>query len=144
MTLREFLESRAKDPGYAHSVRRKVERWREAEGSLIRRLESLLALYPQLELEERDVRLVEQSIPYSVGALTIRFGDAEILVEPKGLFLEESRGRVAMSCGARLVLLDWTEDTDAWTFRWSSPPEGKGSHPVTDEAIEKLIEELLA
>lgn len=145
MSLKDFLEQRSRDPSHAESVHAAIAGYKAAEAALIQRLMDRLGQYPQLELDRRGTGLKEQAIHYTVFELLIRFGDVQIAVEPKGAFLPDSRGRVTMACGAKLVLLDWQGD-DAWTYWWSIPQRALGAlpQPLTDAAIEALVEELLA
>ena len=145
MSLKEFLEQRALDPALGESVHARIERWRTAALNLIQRLRRVLQPHARLELEEWTVVLQEQAVRYNAAALTIRFQDVQITVEPKGTFLPpgEGNGRVTMECGARLVLLDWRGE-ESWTYWWSLPQHDEPARPLTDTIIEDLVQELLA
>ena len=143
MSLKAFLEQRSQTPGYSESIRSTIESWKQATYRLLGRIEQQLEPYPQLDLQRRWVSLTEHSVRYGMERLEISFAEASIAVEPKGAFVPDSRGRVAMSCGAKLVLLDWVQ-RDEWTYRWSIPRRDDPPQPLTDAAIESLIEELLA
>jgi hypothetical protein len=143
MSLKDFLEQRSREPAQGESVHAAIAGYKAAETALVERLVDRLKPYPQLELEKTGAGLMEQAIFYNVLELVIGFRDAQIAVEPRGALLPDSRGRVAMACGAKLVLLDWQGGED-WTYWWSSPERGEPRKPLTDEAIDTIVEELLA
>lgn len=142
MTLREFLKERSRDTGQAAEDRQKIREYSEAVRSLIQRIRQVLSPYELLEIEEWEPLLKERWIPYNAPALTVRFRADEIIIEPKGAFVVEGKGRIAMTQGIRKVHLDWLED-DKWAFRWVLPRETEPM-PLTDTAIENLVMGLLA
>ena len=47
-----------------------------------------------------------------------------------------------MSCGANVVWLIWSR-ADEWSYKWEYPLHAEAPQPLTDDAIEQLVEELL-
>ncbi len=142
MTLREFLEERQRDSSGAAEQRRRIDAYRAAVKSLMDRFRKALSPYDALQVEEWLPLLHEHAIPYNAPALTVSFREDQIAVEPKGAFVVDSLGRVAMSRGIREVHLDWGGG-DAWTYRWVTP-RTTIAEPLTDAAIEDLVQGLLA
>lgn len=106
------------------------------------RFSEVLRPYDALEIEEWLPLLNEHAIPYNAPALTVSFRDDQITIEPKGAFVMDSEGRVAMSRGVREVHLDWAGG-DEWTWRWVTP-RTTTPEPLTNQAIEELVQGLLA
>lgn len=142
MTLREFLDERQRDSHGAAEHRRKIEMYTAAVKTLMGRFRDVLRPYDALEIEEWTPLLKEHAIPYNAPALTVGFRDDQISIQPTGAFVVDSEGRVAMSRGVREVHLDWAGG-DAWTFRWVTPRTTTPA-PLTDQAIEDLVQGLLA
>lgn len=142
MTLREFLEQRQHDGHDAAERRHRIEAYSAAVTKLMGRFREVLRPYDALVIDEWLPLLKEHAIPYNAPALTVSFRDDQIDIEPKGAFVVDAAGRVAMSRGIREVHLDWAGG-DEWTFRWVTPrttiPE-----PLTNQAIEELVQGLLA
>jgi hypothetical protein len=142
MTLREFLEERQRDSSGAAEQRRRIDAYRAAVKSFMDRIRGVLRPYDALVIEEWSPLLHEHGVPYNAPALTVSFRDDQITVEPKGAFVMDAEGRVAMSRGVREVHLDWAGG-DAWTYRWVTPRTSVPA-PLTDQAIEDLVQGLLA
>jgi hypothetical protein len=142
MTLREFLAERARDTAGPAADRMKILEYSDAVTSLMKRFRNVLGPYESLEIQEWSRLLKEHAIPYDAPALTIRFRDDEIFVEPTAAFPVNSEGRVAMTRGMRQVHLDWAGNDD-WTYRWVLPRETEAK-PLTETSIEELVIGLLA
>lgn len=144
MTLREFLVERAGDSRGPAEDRLRIREYSDAVKNLIKRFRDFLTPYKTLGLELEDWMplLKERWIPYNAPALTVRFRDDEIVVEPKGTFVVDGQGRVSMTCGMREVHLDWLGD-DNWTFRWVLPRTTK-AQPLSDQDIEDIVLGLLS
>ncbi|XYH98878.1 hypothetical protein ACMHYB_03695 [Sorangium sp. So ce1128] len=142
MTLREFLEERQRDSRGAAEHRRRIDDYSAAVKRLMGRISDVLRPYDALEIEEWLPLLNEHAVPYNAPALTVSFQEDQITIEPKGAFVVDSEGRVAMSRGVREVHLDWAGGDD-WTFRWVTP-RTTTPQALTNQAIEDLVQGLLA
>lgn len=142
MTLREFLTDRARDTAGPAGDRLKIREYSDAVKSLMKRFRDVLSPYEALEIVEWLPLLKERSIPYNAPALTVNFRDDQITIEPKGAFVLDSAGRVSMTRGMREVHIDWAGGND-WVFRWVLP-RTTNKEPLTNEAIEDLVQGLLA
>jgi hypothetical protein len=107
MTLRDFLQERQHDSQGGAEQRRKIEAYSIAVKRLMGRFREVLRPYDALAVEEWLPLLKEHAVPYNAPALTISFGDDQIDIQPKGAFVMDSEGRVAMTRGVREVHLDW-------------------------------------
>ena len=143
MTLAEFLKHRRERPASAADLHGHIGLFRTAVERLAARIRDVLRPYEELEIEERSVLLKEEGVPYGATALTIRFLDVQVTVEPKGMSVIGAAGRVELASGVKVVLLDWNRGDD-WSYRWSIPSGDGGSRPLTDAAIEEIVQGLLA
>ncbi len=144
MTLREFLVERSSDSRGPAEDRLRIREYSDAVTKLTKRIRDFLIPYKALglEIEEWVPLIKERWIPYNAPALTVRFRDDEIVIEPKGTFVVNGLGRVSMTRGMREVHLDWLGD-DNWTFRWVLPRTTKAT-PFTDQDIEDIVLGLLS
>lgn len=143
MNLAEFLKHRRERPASADELHIHIGGFRTAVERLTARIRNVLAPYEDLQVEEQTVLLKEQGVPYGATALTPRFLDLHITVEPKGMSVIGAAGRVEMATGVNVVLLDWNGGDD-WSYRWSIPSGDGTLRPLTDAAIEELVQGLLA
>jgi hypothetical protein len=143
MSLGEFLKRRQQNAALEVDVRATLARWGAAVEHLCGWIKSTLKPYRELEIEEWNMVLEEEGIRYNVPALTILFLGEQITVEAQGFFLIGARGRVDVSCGARLFHLLWNGEND-WTYRRVSPHGNGLPQPLTPESLEQIIQELLS
>ncbi|KYF74728.1 hypothetical protein BE17_15250 [Sorangium cellulosum] len=120
-----------------------IDRWQPAVEKLMKRVKLALEPYKDdLLIEEWNTAHSEGGIRYNLLALTIRFIDYQITIEPKKAPGRGGPGRVEASCGLNVVWLLWSGG-DNWSYKWEYPARSEGPQPLMGDAIERLVEELL-
>jgi len=141
--LAKFLEERRQQQTRNETVHDRLARWKGAVDDLMDLFRAVLApAGDQVEVETWTVLLKEENVRYNATALTIDFGDQNVVVEPRGLNAE-GVGVVKATSGARAFRFLWTE-AQGWRFEWINPERHDPAEPVTSGAIELVIEVLLA
>lgn len=141
MALREFLEhQRAAAP--EGGPRSKITAWKAAVSSLNARFKNTLGKFAQLRLIDWNVLRDHAGIRYNAEALTIEFDESVITLEPNAIEPESGiLGRATLNCGVRQLHLDCALDGKLWRYHWVIPHD-PDSAELTDEAVERLVEEL--
>jgi len=131
MTLKEFLDTRIQSAALDR------DDWLERLRELLSDIRCWLSDYPQLQLEDWVVLLIDgDGTRFNAPALTILFQDAQITVQPKG-----AGGRVEMSCGARTVYLEYRQG-HGWGYFWEEQSEAIKPLDKTvfaDEVVQGLL-----
>ena len=142
MALREFLEhQRAGAP--EGGPRSKITAWKAAVSALNARFKNILGKFAQLRLIDWSVLRDHAGIRYNADALTIEFDENVITLEPNAIDPEAGiLGRTSLNCGVREIHLDCGLDGELWRYHWVIPHD-PASAELSDEAIERLVEELL-
>jgi hypothetical protein len=141
MALREFLEHQRAGAPEA-GPRSKITAWKAAVSALNARLKDVLGKFGQLRLIDWNVLREHAGIRYNAQALTIEFDDSVITLEPNTIEPEAGiLGRASLNCGVREIHLDCGPDGKLWRYHWVIPYD-PASAELSDEAIEKLVEEL--
>jgi hypothetical protein len=141
--LAAFLKARRQQQQRSETVHNRLARWKAAVHDLVTHFQAVLApAGDQAELTTWNVLLKEENVRYNATALTVDFGDQNIVVEPRGLNAEGVGVVTAMS-GARAFRFLWSE-ANGWRFEWLNPERHAPAEPVTSAALELVIEALLA
>lgn len=142
MALREFLEQH-RAPARQGDPRSKITAWRAAVSALVARFENVLGKFEQLRLTGWNVLREHAGIRYNAEALTIEFDESVLTLEPEVIEPEAGvLGRASLNCGVQQVHLDCGLDGRLWRYHWVIPHD-QTSAELTDEAIERLVEQLL-
>jgi hypothetical protein len=121
----------------------RVAKWKTAAEELAGRFQRVLAsVGDQVDVTTWNALLHEGDVRYNATGLTLDFADQTIVVKPRGL-TPHGVGVVEASCGTRAFRFLWTGGT-TWRFDWENPKRSAEPEPVTDDAIEHVIEALLA
>jgi hypothetical protein len=141
--LATFLRERRQQQQQRETVHDRLARWKTAVDDLVRLFQAVLApAGDQVELTSWNVLLTEKGVRYNATALTVDFGDQNVVVEPRGLNAEGVGVVTAMS-GARSFRFLWSA-AQGWRYEWINPERHAPAEPVTNAAIELVIEALLA
>lgn len=141
--LGQFLKDMKSGLDPDRGPREVIDRWKPAVEKLMARFKHKLEPYKDdLLIKEWNTVHSEGGIRYNLHALTIEFMDYQITIEPKKAPGRGGPGRVEASCGLNLVWLLWSGGDD-WSYKWEYPADSKGSNLLTEDAIERLVEELL-
>jgi hypothetical protein len=143
--LSQFLREKKGQLELGRQPREIIKIWTTAVERLLVRIRSILEPYTAegLTMQQWLPLLKEQGVPYNISALTIHFLDYQITVDPKAAPSNGDPGRIEMSCGAKIVWLLWAGG-DNWSYKWEYPAYADGPRQLTDQAIEQLVQELLA
>jgi hypothetical protein len=142
--LGQFLREKKEQVETSKRPAELIRTWTDAVARLEERIRAALEPYRAdgLTIEDWNLALHEQGLPYNLTALTVHFLDYQVEILPKGA-PGRGPGRVEMSCGAKVVWLLWASG-ERWSYKWEYPAYDEGPKALTDEAIEDLVRELLA
>jgi hypothetical protein len=142
--LGQFLRDKKQQVDASRQPEQAITLWTTAIDKLMARICSVLEPYRSegLRFEDWNVQLREQGNPYNATALTVHFMDYQVNFLPKSA-PGDGPGRIEVSCGPKIAWLYWSTG-DTWSCRWEYPPQGEPAGKLTDEAIEHLVQEMLA
>jgi hypothetical protein len=134
-TLREIRDRQQREEQILKDRPKALAEWKEAVRNLLVQIRGFLVDYEQQELvtiADRMIRLNEQTLGgYEISALNIKAGAVTISIEPVGLMVIGSAGRVDMHRQGRSMEQDRamilrfkrSPDSDELTWHISHPAE---------------------